>query len=159
MAESEDQMTGRERETERPGRFDPERFCRYMARHGHGGHVGLSYVGHGADWVEMGFDWRDELVGDVASGVVASGPVITLMDNAMSLAIWTRLGEFRPHATMDLRIDYLRPSPPGARVIGRGECYRLTHNIGFVRGIAHNGDPSDPIAHTAATFIRTEIRP
>lgn len=137
--------------------FDPARFARFMSRHGHAGFVGLAYADHGPDWVELRFDWRAELVGDLDSGIIASGPVITLMDNVMSVAVWTRLGDFRPHATMDLRVDYLRPSPPGVPVIGRGICYHLTHNIGFVRGIAHNGDPADPLAHATATFVRTDI--
>jgi len=55
--------------------------------------------------------------------------------------------------TLDLRVDYLRPAVPERTVIGRGECYRLTRSIAFVRGIAHDGDPNDPVAHVAGTFI------
>jgi acyl-coenzyme A thioesterase PaaI-like protein len=55
---------------------------------------------------------------------------------------------------MDLRIDYLRPSPSGERVYGRGICYHLTNSIGFVRGFAHNGNPDEPLAHASGTFIR-----
>jgi acyl-coenzyme A thioesterase PaaI-like protein len=38
-------------------------------------------------------------------------------------------------------------------VTGRAECYRLTRRVAFVRGLAHDGDPNDPIAHLAATFM------
>jgi len=41
-------------------------------------------------------------------------------------------------------------------VIGRGECYRLTRRVAFVRGMAHEGDPADPIAHVAGTFMMTD---
>ncbi|MFX5578868.1 PaaI family thioesterase, partial [Acinetobacter baumannii] len=78
-------------------------------------------------------------------------------DMATSMAAWLKYGSFRPHATLDLRIDYLRPASRGATVIGRGECYRLTRQIAFVRGQAHDGDPDDPIAHVAGTFMATDM--
>jgi acyl-coenzyme A thioesterase PaaI-like protein len=57
---------------------------------------------------------------------------------------------------LDLRVDYLRPALPGRTVIGRGECYRLTRAISFIRGQAHDGDPADPLAHVAGTFMNVE---
>jgi acyl-coenzyme A thioesterase PaaI-like protein len=52
-----------------------------------------------------------------------------------------------------MRVDYLRPASPGKRIIGRGECYAVTKSVGFVRGLAHDGDPADPVAHVTATFM------
>jgi acyl-coenzyme A thioesterase PaaI-like protein len=134
--------------------FDPEMVNRLMGSIGHGGFLQMHYEGHGTDWVELSLDWREELIGDAETGVLASSAVISLIDNATSMSIWTKLGEFRPQVTMDLRLDYLRPSPPGAKVYGRGICYHLTRSIGFVRGIAHNGNIDDPLAHASGTFIR-----
>ncbi|HEY0312374.1 MAG TPA: PaaI family thioesterase [Allosphingosinicella sp.] len=127
-----------------------------VRRVGHGGALGIHYVGHGADWVELGLDYDQKLVGVVETGVLASGPIISLMDMATSMAIWVRLGRFRPQATLDMRVDYLRPATPGRRILGRGECYGLTRSIAFVRGTAHDGDPDDPVAHVTGTFIGTE---
>ena len=135
--------------------FDPQRFLLRGAG-GHGALLGLDYHAHGADWVELALPYAQTLVGDPASGVLASGPILTMMDMATSLAVWTRLGTFRAHATLDLRIDYLRPATPGRTVIGRGECYRITRAISFVRGQAHDGDPADPLAHVAGTFMFTD---
>ncbi|WP_420606897.1 PaaI family thioesterase [Novosphingopyxis sp.] len=137
-------------------RFDPAQIGAFMGRYGHGGMLGIAYQDHGPDWVSLKLDWRADLVGDDDTQILASGPIISLMDMATSLSIWTKLGQFRPHATMDLRVDYMRPSPPGQTVIGRGECYHVTRSIGFVRGLAHNGDPADPLAHVTGTFIRTQ---
>jgi acyl-coenzyme A thioesterase PaaI-like protein len=39
-----------------------------------------------------------------------------------------------PVATLDLRIDYLKPACPGDEIIGEAHCFRLTN---FVRGVAH----------------------
>ena len=85
--------------------------------------------------------------------MIASGPIIAMMDIATSLAVWNRIKTFVPHATLDLRIDYLRPARPGQVVIGRAECLRVARSIAFTRGIAHDGDIDDPIAHVAATFM------
>ncbi len=134
--------------------FDP----RAMMSVGGGTHrdlLDLRYHAHGADWVELTLPYRPDLIGDPASGVLASGPILTMMDTATSLAVWTRLGVFRAHATLDLRIDYLRPATPGRTVFGHGECYRITRSISFVRGQAHDGDPADPLAHVAGTFMFT----
>ncbi|MBA3838617.1 MAG: phenylacetic acid degradation protein, partial [Zymomonas sp.] len=86
-------------------------------------------------------------------------PILAMMDMATSLGVWLKLGAFRAHATLDLRIDYLRPARPGNTVFGRGECYRITRAISFVRGQAHDGDPADPLAHVAGTFMFTEVQP
>ena len=42
-------------------------------------------------------------------------------------------------------------------MIGRGECYKLTRSIAFVRGLAHDGDINDPVAHVVGTFMMTEV--
>jgi uncharacterized protein (TIGR00369 family) len=136
--------------------FDPEAFSHMVRRVGHGGALGIHYVAHGEDWVELGLDYAEKLVGVAETGVLASGPIISLMDMATSMAIWVKLGRFRHQATLDLRVDYLRPAIPGRRILGRGECYGLTKSIAFVRGTAHDGDGGDPVAHVTGTFISTE---
>ena len=138
-----------------PQGFDTEAAVRLIANIGHNGAIGTRYVAHGDDWAELALDYRDELIGDAESGVLASGPIIALMDIATSISVWIRRGAFMPQATLDLRIDYLRAATPGRSVIGRGECYRLTRRVAFVRGQAHDGDPADPIAHVAGTFMMT----
>ena len=135
--------------------FDPERFMKSGAG-GHGGLLGLNYQAHGADWVEMAMPYDPRLIGDPDSGVIASGPILSMMDMATSMSVWLKLNGFRAHATLDLRVDYLRPATPGKTVIGRGECYRVTRSIAFVRGQAHDGDPGDPLAHVAGTFMAPE---
>ena len=136
-------------------RFDPERFLRNGAG-GHGRLLGLGYHAHGEDWVELALPYDRNQIGESDTGVIASGPILSMMDMATSMAVWLRLNAFRAHATLDLRVDYLRPATPGKTVIGRGECYRISRSIAFVRGQAHDGDPADPLAHVAGTFMAPE---
>lgn len=135
--------------------FDPRLFFDGRVG-GHGARLGIGHYAHGQDWCELALPYSPDLVGDPGSGVLASGPILALMDMATSVAVWLRLESFRAHATLDLRIDYLRPARPGQTVIGRGECYRIARSIAFVRGMAHDGDAADPIAHVAGTFMATE---
>lgn len=132
--------------------FDPARFSR-LGSYGHGGRLGIRYHDKGPDWVEIALPYAADQIGDPDRGIIASGPIVTLMDMATSLAVWTRRGVFAPHATLDLRVDYLRAATPERTVIGRGECYRLSRSVAFVRGVAYHDDPADPIAHVAGTFM------
>ena len=133
--------------------FNPALFGRFMASFGHTGWLGVSYHAHGDDWVELALPWRADLAGDAASGVLASGPIISMMDMACSMAIWARKRELTHQVTIDLRVDYTRAAAPQRTVYGRGECYKLTRSVGFVRGIAHDGDPDDPVAHVTGSFM------
>jgi uncharacterized protein (TIGR00369 family) len=137
-------------------RFDPKLFMTYVRRAGHSGALGIDYVGHGDDWAELSLPYDERLVGMPESGIIASGPIVSLMDMATSLAIWIRLGKFRHQATLDLRVDYLRPARPGLAIVGRGICYGVTRSVGFVRGLAHDGDPQDLVANVTGTFMFTD---
>lgn len=136
--------------------FDPERFMSYVRQIGHGGAIGIAYRGHGENWAELELPYDKRLVGMVESGIIASGPIVSLMDMATSLSIWIRLGKFRHQVTLDLRVDYLRPATPGKTIVGRGICYGLTKSVGFVRGLAHDGEADNPVASVTGTFMFTE---
>lgn len=136
--------------------LDATKVGKFMMNHGHTGFIGMEFRDHGANWVELGLPWREDLVGDPESGVLASGPIVSLLDNATSMAVWALRGGFRPQVTLDLRVDYVRAAKPGMTVIARAECYQLKQSMAFVRGIAHDGDPDDPVAHVAGIFIQVE---
>lgn len=135
--------------------FDPARMFRAMERYGHSAAMGFKFATSGADWAELVMPWRADLVGDAETGTLANGAVIALMDMTGGMAVWVKLGHFRPQATLDLRIDYLRAAKPQMPLIGRVHCYRVAREIAFVRGIAHDGDAADPVANMAATFMFT----
>lgn len=155
------------------GSFDIDAIRRGFNLSGHTKFLGMEFSGIGSsgnnlsgagdetqqsqEWLELYIDWREELVADEQSGVMASAAIISLLDNATSLAIFAKMRAFKPQATMDMRVDYMRASPKGARVYGRGECYKLTSKIAFMRGTAHNGDIDDPIAYVTGSFIQTSL--
>jgi len=134
-------------------KFDAEQAGKYFFRGGHTGWLGLRYAAHGENWVELELPWREDLLGDPQRPVLASGPIISLMDMASGMSIWQTKGTFTPIATLDLRVDYQRPARDRSAVWGRVECYRTTRSAAFVRGIAHDGDRDDPVAHIAGVFM------
>jgi uncharacterized protein (TIGR00369 family) len=133
--------------------FDPRQSFALFSKHGHSGWLGLQFIDNGPDWVELELPWREDLLGEEDRHVLASGPIISLLDMASGLCIWTASKVFKPVATLDLRVDYQRPAKERSSVIGRAECYRLTKSAAFVRGIAHDGDASDPVATMAGVFM------
>jgi uncharacterized protein (TIGR00369 family) len=98
-------------------------------------------------------EYRPELVGDPVTGVLHGGVVTSLLDTAGGAAVLSKLGKLAALATLDLRIDYLRPAPPGKRLFARVECYKTTRNVAFARGVAYDELETDPIASMAATYM------
>lgn len=128
---------------------------RFMSAVPHLQALGIGFVARGPNWAELEMPYAPQLVAYPESGVIASGAIFSLMDSAAGFSVLVARGKLEPHATLDLRCDYLRPAEPSKTVIGRAECYKLTRRVAFVRGIAHDGDPDHPIAHVAGTFMFT----
>jgi uncharacterized protein (TIGR00369 family) len=97
--------------------------------------------------------YRAELVGDPWTGVVHGGVVTSLLDSTGGAAVLSALQLPMALATLDLRIDYLRPSRPGKPIFARVECYKRTTHVAFTRGVAYDESESDPLASMSATYM------
>mgnify|MGYP004417286589 CR=1 FL=1 len=115
--------------------------------------LGFVFAGVEGRKVRIRVPWRQNLVGDAETGVLAGGLVTTMLDHVGGLAVWTALDAFRPLATLDLRVDYMRAAEPRRDLCAEAECFRLTHSIGFVRAWAFEDDPSDPVAASQAAYM------
>ncbi len=111
----------------------------------------LHQAGDGVAVVSVPYDER--LVGDPETGVLHGGVITALLDTACGWAVMAAAAKLRSTATLDLRIDYMRPATAGEAVFSRAECYRLTRSIGFARAVAYNTDPADPVATAQGAFI------
>jgi uncharacterized protein (TIGR00369 family) len=97
--------------------------------------------------------YREELVGNPATGVIHGGAITALLDATCGLAVFLKMTMPSRIATLDLRIDYLKPATPPRDVHAKAECYKLTRQVAFVRATAYHEDPDDPIASAAGTFM------
>ena len=124
--------------------------------------LGFQFVSVSPGRGSMSVPWREDLVGDPDTQVIAGGVVTSLLDHTCGLAISSAAasasGMFGT-ATLDLRIDYMRPARPRMGVTVEAHCYKLTRTIGFVRAEAWDEDRNDPIATAQAAFALTGPRP
>jgi uncharacterized protein (TIGR00369 family) len=93
------------------------------------------------------------LVGDPETGMVHGGVVTGLLDHTSGMAVMGKLHTPLPIATLDLRIDYMKPARPGETIMAEATCLKVTREIAFVRGVAFHDDPEDAIALCTGTFI------
>jgi uncharacterized protein (TIGR00369 family) len=104
--------------------------------------------------------WQEHLLGDVENGIMASGAVVTLIDQTCGTACIAALNKPMTLATLDLRIDYMRAGRKGHDIRARAECYRVTHNIAFVRAFAYDSDNDEDIISAAqACFMINSDQP
>lgn len=115
--------------------------------------IGMSVVDARPGHIWLRVPWADFLVGNPETGVIHGGVITTLLDNGGGAAVMTALEELRAVATLDLRIDYMKPATPGRDILGHCHCHKVTRNVAFVRGTAYHDTPDDPIATAAMTFM------
>jgi uncharacterized protein (TIGR00369 family) len=101
--------------------------------------------------LSLPFDPR--LVGNPETGHFHGGVITTLLDATCGASVFLKLANPTPIATLDLRVDYLGPGTPGRGCFARAECFKVTRNVAFVRGLAYHDTPDEPFATAAATFM------
>ncbi len=122
--------------------------CRALGLQFHAAHLGNA---------TLVLPFKPHWVGNPLTRVLHGGVVTTLADMTGALAIYTLLTEPESVATLDLRIDYLRPGLADQALYCQSECYRLTSQIAFTRSTLYQQDPQKPVAHAVATYMRSAV--
>jgi uncharacterized protein (TIGR00369 family) len=111
----------------------------------------ITDIAHAKAWATA--PYRPDLIGDPDTGVIAGGVIIALLDNLSGVAAMAALDEPTSIATLDLRIDYMRPAEPGKEIKAMAHCFRVARSVAFVRACAYEETEDDPIAQSSAAFM------
>jgi len=113
--------------------------------------------------IEKGHVWgvqpfHEKLIGDPRTRVIHGGVITTLLDNLCGAACGATLKEFRFVATLDLRIDYMRPAESGRDILAEAECYHVTKSVAFCRAWAYHENREKVIATAQGAFAINKPR-
>ncbi len=112
--------------------------------------MSLDEIGDGLAVISM--PYSDDLVGDPSTGVIHGGAVSALMDTCGGAAVMSHPEALAGTATIDLRIDYMRPATPGQTITARAQCYHVTRSVAFIRAEAFDHDMDRAVAAATGAF-------
>ena len=111
----------------------------------------IDFIGDGEVGMSMPYDKK--LIGDPKTEVIHGGAVFSLLDTCCGAAAMSHPDQTGPTATIDLRIDYMRPATPKQKIKAVATCYNLTKNVAFVRAVALDENEEKPVAMAAGAFV------
>ncbi len=126
---------------------------RYVGAVPHNRALSLRVADYRPEHLSLALPYREDLVGNPETGVLHGGCITSLIDATCGGAVILSLAAPRRIATLDLRIDYVRPALPHQEVICDAHCYKVTRHVAFVRASAHHGEKANPIATASGTFV------
>lgn len=117
--------------------------------------LGMELLDYAENAIWMRIPYAPHLVGNPITGVLHGGVVTSFMDAACGAAVFISLGKPQRIATLDLRIDYLKPARPELALITHAACTRRTRRVAFVRAETYHEaeGPQHPIATATGTFM------
>ena len=113
----------------------------------------IEAIHESSEYVMMCMPAADHLLADENSGAIHIGAITALMDSAMGFSIRARIQEPIAMATLDLKVDNIRPSQKGAQVFAKASCFVVGAQVAYCRAVAYEDDESDPVAAATGTFM------
>lgn len=119
-------------------------------------HMALEIEEISTEGVQVRMPFNPDFCVDADRTLLHGGILTALLDSVFGLANFVVIEGVSTMATLDLRVDYLRPAHSRADVIVRAHCFRKTRHIAFNSGsIWFDGHEDAEIARGAASFALT----
>ena len=115
-------------------------------------YLGLKLERLGNGKAVMTIPYHKDLIGDPKTGILHGGVITTLLDSCCGAAVMTAGNPKTSTATIDLRLDYMRPAEPKSIITAEAMCFKVTNSVIFVRANAHDGTKETPIATATGAF-------
>lgn len=131
---------------------DPPAFVRHPTAFAQG--VGIEYLTLGEGRSSLKIPYQEKLISDASTGAIHTGLITSLLDHSSGGAVFSaRKGQGHSVGTLDLRVDFMRPSEPGQDITAAAHCYAISNGAAFVRSTCYHTNPDEPIATSAAVFM------
>lgn len=127
----------------------------FFRRIPHGRQLGFRIVAVEPDALVAEMPYQESVIGHPAAGFVHGGAVTALIDQTCGATASLAVTPPELVATLDLRLDWLRPATPGLPLRARAECVSIKRQIIFVRCTAYHDSLDQPVAYANATFMRS----
>lgn len=110
-------------------------------------YLGVRAVEIKTGFVRLELPFREELIGDPMRRAIHGGVISTLADTAGGVAVWSQLADESSRvATIDLRIDYLRPGKPETIIVD-AQVVRQGNRVGVTdMRLFHASAPDETVA-------------
>ncbi len=109
-------------------------------------HLGMRFVSVEAGVVVMEMPFQEVLIGNPILPALHGGAISSLLDTVGGACVWSSLEVEDRVATLDLRVECLRPGRPET-LMARGELIRLGNRVGISDLRAyHPGREDRPVA-------------
>jgi uncharacterized protein (TIGR00369 family) len=126
---------------------------RFMEAIPHAQALGILFENIESGTAEMHMHYDKKFVGDPQTGVIHGGAVFALLDSCCGAAVLSHPEQKGLTATIDLRVDYMRPATPGQTIRARAHCYNMTRSVAFVSAVALDDNDDKPVATAAGAFV------
>ena len=119
-------------------------------------HMALEIEEVSTEGVRVRMPFNPDFCVDSDENLLHGGILTALLDSVFGLANFVAIDGISTMATLDLRVDYLRPAHSRADVIVHAHCFRKTRHIAFDAGsVWFDGHEESEIARGTASFILT----
>lgn len=115
--------------------------------------LGLRLTGLGRGWASAELPFRPELIGDPSRPALHGGVISMMADTLGGGAVFTLVDPGDKVATIDLRVDYLRPGRP-EDLLATAWVIRLGNRVGVASiELSHPSQPDQLVALGKGVYV------